>query len=342
MYRSLLLRIVSTLLGVLCASVVATSQTASSKDSKAPRITGEHRVMLIRALEAEHVFTKIQFPQGKKGVTLKDGKISPGQMELNQRAVQEGIAANVGDRVLITDMRFEGDKIIFEFNGGPRKGAKWYQRISVGTGMGNDIPVAPANGRAMTSQGSVVTLEFHGYIPDLTPDQVKQLLSPVFDFTSMTVAEAYARKLPPKVQAAIKNHEVLVGMDRDMVEYSLGRAPKKYRDKDDKGRDYEEWIYGTPPEQVQFVRFIGPTVTMVTIMKVDGEKIVKTQPEVELAAKETEQKPQQDAAPAQRTKRPSLLAPGEQNPDQQTPSSTSSGNSNPDATSAPHFASNGV
>ena len=36
----------------------------------------------------------------------------------------------------------------------------------------------------------------------------------------------------------IKNHKVQVGMDKDMVQYALGRPPKRYRDKDEKGREY--------------------------------------------------------------------------------------------------------
>jgi hypothetical protein len=158
----------------------------------------------------------------------------------------------------------------------------------------------------------------------------------------MTVAEAYAKALPPKVQEAIKNHKVLVGMDKDMVQYALGRPPKRYRDKDEKGREYEEWIYGTPPEEVQFVRFLGPTVAMLTVMQVSGEKVVKTEREVELAAKETEAKPEEEtAAPVKKIKRPTLIAPGEVGPDGKpapggsTPDSTPT----PDATPAPHFAS---
>lgn len=338
MSRHPFLRSLLTMAAILCASIVGLPQ---AKNSKPEKITPEHRVMLIRQLEAEHAFTKIAFPQGKKGVTVKDGKLVPGAMEIANAAAREGVAANVGDRVLITDLRFEGNKIILEFNGGPRKGTKWYQRISVGAGAG-DVPIAPSNPNATTSQGSEVVLVFHDYIPDLTPDQVKQLLAPVFDFTSMTVAEAYAKSLPPKVAEAIKNHHVLVGMDKDMVQYALGRPPKRYRDKDDKGRDYEEWIYGTPPEEVQFVRFIGPTVTMLTVMQVDGQKIVKTEPEIELAAKQTQEKPPDADAPKKPTKRPSLLGPGETVGDQKPPADqTNTGGSTPDTTSPPHFASHG-
>ncbi|HEY3928094.1 MAG TPA: hypothetical protein VGL89_06960 [Candidatus Koribacter sp.] len=311
MNRQSLLQVVLAISGLLCASVYAAPQ---SKSNDAPKISEEHRVALIRGVQAEHCFAKVIFPQGKKGLTFKDGKITPGAMEVNQVAVREGAAAQVGDRMLITDLLFEGNKIVLELNGGPRKGVKWYQRISIG-GNGGETPVSNPDPRAVNSQGSVLTVVFKDHIPDMTPEQFKQLLSPIFDFTSLTVAEAYAKQLPPKVALAIKNHQVLVGMDRDMVEYSLGRPPKRYRDKDDKGRDYEEWIYGTPPEDVEFVRFIGPTVTMLTIMKVDGEKVVKTDPEVVLASKETEAKPDEGNAPKKQTKRPSLLAPGEQNPD---------------------------
>jgi hypothetical protein len=342
MNRQSPLRIALAIAGVLCASVIAAPQTSQSKP---PRITEEHRVLLIRSLQAEHAFTKITFPQGKKGVTIKDGKVSPGELEIGQQVAREGPATNVGDRVLITDMRLLGDKIIFEFNGGPRKGAKWYQHITFSAG-GPDVPVASTNPNQVYAKGSVVTLQFKDYIPDLTPEQVKELLSPVFDFTSMTIAEAYAKSLPPKAQEAIKNHQVLVGMDKDMVSYSLGRPPKRYRDKDEKGHDYEEWIYGTPPEEVKFVRFIGPTVAQLTVMKVTGEKVVKTEPEIELAAKQADQ-PKTDEAPAKKMKRPTLLAPGEENPNgQPNPAAGSGGSSGgssstPDQTSSPHFASNG-
>ena len=127
-----------------------------------------------------------------------------------------------------------------------------------------------------------MTLEFDKYVPEMTGDQVRDMLSPVFDFKALNQAEAYEKTLPPKVQEAIKNHKVLVGMDRDMVIYAKGRPPKKIRDKDDKGQDYEEWIYGNPPEEVDFVRFQGAVVARLEIMTVDGEKIVRTEKEVDL------------------------------------------------------------
>jgi len=98
-------------------------------------------------------------------------------------------------------------------------------------------------------------------------------------------------------------------MDRDMVIYAKGRPPRKIRDKDDKGQDYEEWIYGNPPEEVDFVRFQGAVVSRLEIMTVDGEKIVRTEKEVDLKAADTEvaeKKPTERPANA-----PTLRRPGE-------------------------------
>jgi hypothetical protein len=157
----------------------------------------------------------------------------------------------------------------------------------------------------------------------MTGDQVRAMLDPVFDFKALTAAEAYEKTLPPKVQEAIKNHQILVGMDKEMVVYAKGRAPQKIRDKDEKGQEYEEWIYGTPPEEVDFVRFNGNLVARLEVMTVDGQKIVRTEKEVDLASKEgevAENKPKPKP-----TNAPTLMRPGEQaqypsttDPDQKT------------------------
>ena len=149
------------------------------------------------------------------------------------------------------------------------------------------VPGGPSP-QSLDAHGTTVTLEFDKYVPELTGDQVRALLAPVIDFKALTPAEAYEKTLPPKVQEAIKNHKVLVGMDKEMVTYAKGRPQQRIRDKDEQGQDYEEWIYGTPPEEVDFVRFKGNEVARLEIMTVDGQKIVRTEKEVELPSKETE------------------------------------------------------
>jgi hypothetical protein len=115
----------------------------------------------------------------------------------------------------------------------------------------------------------------------LNPQQLKDLLRPVFDFNAKSAVEAYLETVPPQVKDAIKNHRVLVGMNREMVIYAKGRPPKKVREKDGE-TDYEEWIYGEPPQDVDFVRLVGDEVVRVESINVSGEKIIRTEKEVNL------------------------------------------------------------
>src|ERR1039457_5823712 len=216
---------------------------------------------------------------GEKGLQIKNGAVTPSDRQVTQLIAEHGAAARPGDRVVITNVVIKDSSIVFEINGGPKKDDKCYQQIQAGAGgVGGPVGRAP---KSLEAKGSQVTLEFDKYVPDLTGDQVRDLLSPVFDFKALNQAEAYEKTLPPKVQEAIKNHKVLVGMDRDMVIYAKGRPPRKIRDKDEKGQDYEEWIYGDPPEEVDFVRFQGQVVARLEIMTVDGQKIVRTEKEVD-------------------------------------------------------------
>jgi hypothetical protein len=97
-------------------------------------------------------------------------------------------------------------------------------------------------------------------------------------------------------------------MNREMVTYSKGRAEKKIREKDGE-TEYEEWIYGEPPKDVEFVRLVGDEVVQMKIMKIDGQRILRTQKEVDLGP------PQAAVASAEKTPaplhRPTLKRPGE-------------------------------
>jgi hypothetical protein len=323
----------------LATAILLLPLTITADDSKSTgssdKMTPQTKLLVMRDLNAERVFVKTPLPMGEKGLDIKDGKVSPNQQEVAQLVMLHGFAAKPGDRVVITNVIIREKSIFIEINGGGKKHEKWYQHVSVGAGAGT-VPVGGAP-QSLEAKGSSVTLQFDKYVPELTGEQVRALLAPVFDFKALNQTEAYEKTLPPKVQEAIKNHQVLVGMDRDMVIYAKGRPPKKIRDKDDNGVDYEEWIYGNPPEEVDFVRFQGPVVARLEIMTVDGQKIVRTEKEVdlqsretELAAKKTEEKP---------AEAPSLLRPGEQADDSSdghktaqpvdTPATTNPGGTSP-------------
>jgi hypothetical protein len=96
-----------------------------------------------------------------------------------------------------------------------------------------------------------------------------------------------------------------------MVLYSIGKPEKKIRENDD-GKPYEEWIYGDPPQEVKFIRFVGDDVIRVEIMQVDGQKIVRTAKEIDLKAATTQEASAKAPKPAEQPPdAPTLRRPGE-------------------------------
>ena len=298
--------LLATAVVLLTLPVRADNTKPSSVSSE--KMTPQTKMLVMRDLMAEHVFARCVIPMGVKGLDIKNGAVSPDQMKVAEMAAEYGTAAKPGDRVVITNVVVKEKSIVFEINGGPKKKEKWYQHVQVG--MGGTMATPGGAPKSLEAKGSVVTLEFEKYVPEVTGEQVRDMLGPVFDFKALNQAEAYAKTLPPKVQEAIKNHQVLVGMNRDMVIYAKGRPPQKVRDKDDNGQDYEEWIYGHPPEEVDFVRFQGEVVARLEIMTVDGGKIVRTEKEVDLKSADTEvaEKKPESEKPANA---PTLRLPGE-------------------------------
>ena len=306
-------------LAVAFLALLATNVAFGSPDQKqaptpaaipanAPKMTKETRMDLIRAFNAELVYVRTPFPMGKRGLELRDGKIIPGQQELQQIIAMWGPAVKPGDRAMITDIEVRDKLIHFEINGGPVKKQKWYQRIQISGSGGSAVPLGK-NDSTNNPRGSYVDLMFDRYVPEMDPQQLKALLTPVFDFNSKTAEEAYLDTVPPIVKQAIQDHHVLVGMNHEMVLHAKGRPPKKDREKDSEGTEYEEWIYGEPPQDVDFVRFVGDEVVRVENMKVGGEKTVRTAKEVNIETQPTVAKEQgPDARPANA---PSLRRPGE-------------------------------
>jgi hypothetical protein len=307
---------------------------ASGSDQKssppAPRISKQTRMDLVRAFNAELVYIRSPFPMGKKGLTLKNGIVSPTGPELQQMIAMWGPAAKPGDQARISNIVIKDDRIHFEINGGPVKKQKWYQRIQIG-GSGGMTPVAPSDPNA-NPRGSYVDLVFDRYVPELNPQQLKDLLRPVFDFDAKSAVDAYLETVPPKVKEAIKNHQVLVGMNREMVIYAKGRPPKKVREKDG-DIEYEEWIYGEPPKDVDFVRLVGDEVIRVETMRVNGEKVVRTEKEVVLEPQPSVAKGPEEPA-VRPANAPSLRRPGEELPND-TPKTAPAGGKVAPPTSPP-------
>jgi len=289
--------------------VLALSACAFSSDVKAQPMSQQTRLDLVRAYTSELVYAHTTFPIGKKGLTLKDGKVTPEGKDMEQLLAMWGPAVKPGEQLMITNIRIKDNRIHLEVNGGSIKKKKWYDHVQVG--MGNNTMETPEDPK-VNPRGSSVDLVFDKYVPEMNPQEFKDLLRPVFDFDAKSKREAYLETVPPKVKAAIENHDVLVGMNREMVTYSLGRPPRKIREKDaETDVDYEEWIYGEPPKDVHFVRLVGDEVVRVEVMKVSGEKIVRTEKEVDLGntVATNSSNDQPEARPANA---PSLRRPGEE------------------------------
>lgn len=282
----------------------------------------EHTKMkLVQLLDAEFVHTRKYLPLGDKSTVITpEGAVKPGDAVLFQAIQAHGAAAKVGDKVQITNIVFHEKSVYVEVNGGPKKKTKWYQHITI-SGMGGSA--APLDSNQAQPTGAAVTLQFDKYVPEMTGEELQKLFSPVLDFSVKSAAEVYIDTMPPKIREAMKKHEVLVGMNKDMVIMAKDRPQSKAREKDANGKEYEEWMYGTPPQDVVFVRFAGDEVTQVKIARVGGQVVVKNQKEVDvkdgvvsLASLQASSSPQdvkpegtQPQAPA---RRPTLRREGEQ------------------------------
>jgi len=292
------------------------SSLAFSEPSQPPPMSKQTREEILHAFNAELVYIRTNFPMGKTGLKLKNGTLTPSGEELKQLLSLWGPAAKPGQQARISDIVIKSDHIRFEINGGPIKKQKWYQHIQI-EGSATITPGGDLSDNA-NAHGSFVDLYFDKYVPEMTGPELKQLLRPVFDFDSKSALDAYLESVPPKIKEAIKNHQVLVGMNQEMVMYAKGRPPRRVREHDG-DIEFEEWIYGSPPQDVDFVRFVGAEVVRVETMKVDGQKVVRVEKEVDLG-ESTIAKKQPADHPANA---PTLRRPGEEMPDAnpQNPSS---------------------
>jgi hypothetical protein len=278
----------------------------------APRISKQSRYEVIRDFEAQLVYARTAFPMGRKGLILKQGVITPSGEELQQALNLWGPAVKPGDPAHISLVQIKDDHIHFELNGGPVRRQKWYQRVQVSGTNGQPLPGTGADEPQSNPHGSYVDLYFDKYVPEMTAPQLRDLLYPVLDFHARNKEQAYLDTVPPKVKQAIQAHHVLVGMTQEMVLHAKGKPPKKVRERDGE-TEYEEWIYGEAPADVDFVRFVGDEVVRVETMKVDGEKIVRTEKEIILQPKEDkEAKKEPEERPSAA---PSLRRPGEDSQD---------------------------
>lgn len=223
------------------------------------KLTEDEKIEILRNLSAEYAKAKTYFPRSKKPLDFDiDGSWDKAKWQM-QAQQQGGPAARVGDQIKITHVAFETDKLILEINGGLKSGTHWYDHVQAG--MGNSTrPVG--SGDATPTMGTIIAVNFHKPLENLTAAEVKKVLAPLMDFDTHSVTKMYTETLPPEVQKAIAEKRALEGMDRDQVILALGHPFRKYREAKD-GVDLEDWIYGQAPGKVTFVTFAGNKVVKV-------------------------------------------------------------------------------
>jgi hypothetical protein len=239
------------LVGVV-SIVVLSGFPKEGMDSKA-------RIEIIRGLLREVSVTKIPLPRGKGGVRV-DGQGKLDRADAQKEIHNNGVAMQPGLPAEITHIEFKSNRVIFELNGGGKSGKKWYQHIEIDSGIGVG-PVAQQQQPTTTSYGSSVTVDFGKDLPNLTVPELKKILSVVLDFERHSPTVLYAANVTPQVKEAIKNHNVIVGMDRDAVLSAKGTPDRRVREERD-GAEQENWIYGSPPH-ILFITFDGDQVTSV-------------------------------------------------------------------------------
>lgn len=305
-------------LGPKETNLTTVQPTSVALDTK--QLTERTKQQLIRTFQADEAFAVRPLPLGTKGIVLHaNGQLSPSGSGYAEELEKYGVSSKPGDRVVITKFEVKPDRILFEFNDGPEKHHHIMQHIEVG-GMGGMAPLAQDDGHVPI--GSRMQLVFDKFVPEMTASQVRSLIAPMIDFSLKSPVEAFADTLPPKLKNAVINHEVLVGMNREMVLKAVGQPDQKVREMDGQ-MPFEEWIYGQPPHQVQFVRFNGNRVIRLEIADVGQPPVIRDKDETDgyFAGQFVRQVRLGDAPPAAPDKEhapapaPTLRQPGEQLPD---------------------------
>jgi hypothetical protein len=230
----------------------------------------ESKLTLIRFVSGEFAKAIKPLPAGKEGFIYNVSK-PLNTNSLDSAVATHGAAVNTGDRVQITKLEFRDHQIVVDVNGGGRGKHNWRDHLQVGIGGMPTGPTVTSTTPEETGPpgiqpglGSTLFLEFNKTLPDMTPEDLKHLLSPIMDFTKQRSASVqWVDTLPVEMKKAIQERKPIVGMDREEVVAAVGKPDHKVRERDPNGNDIEDWIYGQPPSKTVFVRFTGERVTSI-------------------------------------------------------------------------------
>jgi len=235
--------------------------------SGADKLTVEDKIELVRGLTAEYATVKQFLPRSKKALPFESTGAYD-KKEWEAASHQYGPAGRVGDKVQVTRVIIDADKLVLLINGGFNGGRKWYHGMQIGGGMGGPnttTTTTPLGGGDSNAPGGTsIEILFHKPLEPMKASEVKKMLAPVLDFEKRSATELYAQVLTPEVQKAIVDKKVIEGMDRDEVLLAMGHPNHKSREVKD-GLELEDWVFGQPPGKITFVTFNGSKVIKVKV-----------------------------------------------------------------------------
>jgi hypothetical protein len=232
-----------------------------SNSSQASNLGDQSKLQLVRDVGGEYAKVVEALPKGNNGFVVHVGKPLE-TAKLHDIVRTHGAVANPGDRVQITKLDFESRRIIVEINGGGRH--HFHLRDHLQVGMGGATAPVGSSANANEGLGTTIVLDYGKPLPEMSPEDLKLAMAPVLDFSNQTSASvSWIDTVPVEYRKAIEAHTAAVGMDQDMVIAAMGRPEKKVREKDDEGKETEDWIYGDPPAKTIFVTFASGKVVRV-------------------------------------------------------------------------------
>ncbi len=220
----------------------------------------QSKLAIVRYVDGEFAKAVESLPGGKKGFKVDVGK-PVNDKTLHSALISQGAAVKSGQTVQITNIDFREKEIVIEINGGGKKHFHLLQHLQMGVGADTSAPLPGQDSHNGT--GATLVLDYGRRLPDMSPEDLKQQLSALLDFSKHSATVNWIDTLPPQFQQGIKNRQAVVGMDREMVIAALGRPGRKVRERNPQGDETEDWIYGDPPAKTVFVTFEGDKVIRV-------------------------------------------------------------------------------
>jgi hypothetical protein len=231
-------------LAVLCLSLPVVGLAQASKASQTE---------IIRKLLAEEAAARIDMPFGGEGVELSDqGKIN--ESKLNKEIQKNGRSIQAGRVIRVTNVEFGSKNIDIELDHGGKEKKHLSDHLQVSVG-GASSPGPQQQSSTPKANGSKISLTFSNKVPpNLTFDQLQQLLVSVLDFTKKTIVSTNIESLPPEFKEAVLAKEAVIGMDQDTVLLAMGVPDRKTLEKVN-GVEQEEWQYNGRGVKKTFVTF---------------------------------------------------------------------------------------